>query len=239
MYQSYAGTLQMRLRTLWRLLPEYMGRRLAKWTEGGQYGVLFDHSEDTLTMSQFVVFDMRGVEQHEEIIEPLLYWVLRRVESVVNDPGLTRTFKLVVMDELWKHLKNPEVVEFASSIVKTGRKDLVGAILVTQSAGDLGAQTEMFLDNCKMQMFLANPNFNRDQYARLFQLNAKEMDLIATLRPREMLLKTPDYSKVLKLNIDPRSYWRFTTSGLEVDQRARAIAQHGSQAIELLAAGKI
>ena len=55
----------------------------------------------------------------------------------------------------------------------------------------------MFLDNCKMQMFLANANFDRKQYARLFQLSTKEMELIAKLRPREILLKTPDYSKIL------------------------------------------
>jgi len=197
MYASYAGTPQMRMQTLWRLLPEYLAGRLAKWVEGGQYGVLFDHAEDTLRLSQFVVFDMQGVDEHEEIVEPLLYWVLRSIKSVVHDPSLTGTFKALVMDELWKHLKNPKVVEFANLIVKTGRKHLVGAILVTQSDGDLGKQTEMFLDNCKMQMFLANANFDRKQYARLFQLSTKEMELIAKLRPREILLKTPDYSKIL------------------------------------------
>jgi hypothetical protein len=54
-----------------------------------------------------------------------------------------------------------------------------------------------------------------------------------------ILLKTPDYSKVLKLTIDPKSYWRFTTSGLDRKKRAEAIQQHGDRAIELLAAGKI
>lgn len=239
MYTSYVGTPQMRMQTLWRLLPEYLAGRLAKWVEGGQYGILFDHAEDTLSLSQFVVFDMQGVDEHDEIVEPLLYWVLRRIKSVVHDPMLAGTFKVLVMDELWKHLKNPKVVEFANLIVKTGRKHLVGVVLATQSAGDLGKQTEMFLDNCKMQMFLANANFDREQYARLFQLSAKEMELIAKLRPREMLLKTPDYSKILRLTIDPKSYWRFTTSALEVGKRAKALAQYGEQAIEMLAENQI
>jgi len=78
MYTSYVGTPQMRMQTLWRLLPEYLAGRLAKWIEGGQYGILFDHAEDTLRLSQFVVFDMQGVDEHDEIVEPLLYWVLRR-----------------------------------------------------------------------------------------------------------------------------------------------------------------
>ena len=239
MYVSYAGTPQMRLQTLWRLLPEYLAGRLAKWVEGGQYGILFDHAEDTLTLSKFVVFDMQGVDEYDEVVEPLLYWVLRRIKSMMHDPALTGTFKLLVMDELWKHLKNPKVVEFANLMVKTGRKHLVGTILATQSAGDLGKETEMFLDNCKMQMFLANANFDREQYARLFQLSPKEMELIARLRPREILLKTPEYSKILRLTLDPKSYWRFTTSALEVEKRAKAVARYGDQAIELLAAKQI
>jgi hypothetical protein len=88
-----------------------------------------------------------------------------------------------------------------------------------------------------MTMFLANPNIDRAQYERLFDLNSKELDLLTTLRTREVLLKTPDYSKVLRLNLDPKSYWRFTTSGLERLKRSRAIEQHGDKAIEMLAAG--
>jgi hypothetical protein len=119
---------QLRLHTLWRLLPEHLAGRLGKWVEGWQYAVLFDHAEDTLHLSHFVAFDLQGVDEHEEIIEPLLYWILRQVKNVVHDPALMGTFKLIMMDELWKHLKNPTVVEFADLMIKTGRKHLVGAI---------------------------------------------------------------------------------------------------------------
>jgi type IV secretion system protein VirB4 len=239
MYTAYAGTPQLRLQTLARLLPPALTGRLAKWIGGGQYGVLFDHPEDTLTLSRFVVFDMQGVDEYRDIVEPLLYWILRRIKSVVHDPAQTGTFKLLVLDELWKHLQSPKVVEFANLMVKTGRKHLVGTILATQSVGDLGPQTELFLDNCKMQFFLPNANFDRAQYERLFQLSTKEMELIAGLQPRELLLKTPDYAKVLRLTIDPQSYWRFTTSAREVEQRARAVTAYGSEeAIRRLAAGQ-
>jgi type IV secretion system protein VirB4 len=237
MYRQYAGTPLLRLRTLYALLPAYLKPRLKKWVEGGDYAALFDNPRDTLTFSQFVVFDMQGVEEHADIVQPLLYWLFYRIQSVVTDPTLGGTFKLVAIDELWKYLQNGEVADFVNTAIKTGRKHLLGMLLMTQSAGDLGPQTEPIRDNCKMTMFLANPNVDRSQYERLFDLNPKELDLLATLRPREVLLKTPDYSKVLMLNLDPKSYWRFTTSGLERLKRSRAIEQYGDKAIEMLAAG--
>jgi type IV secretion system protein VirB4 len=237
MYRQYGGTPLLRLRTLYALLPAYLQPRLKRWVEGGEYAALFDNAADTLTFSQFVVFDMQGVEQHADVVQPLLYWLFYRIQSVVQDPALAGTFKLIAIDELWKYLQNPEVAEFVNAAIKTGRKHLLGMLLMTQSAGDLGPQTELIRDNCKMTMFLANPNIDREQCEQLFDLNAKELDLLATLRPRELLLKTPEYSKVLRLNLDSKSYWRFTTSGLERLQRRRAVEQHGEKAIEMLAAG--
>jgi type IV secretion system protein VirB4 len=237
MYQQYAGTPLLRLRTLYALLPAYLRPRLKKWVEGGEYAALFDNPTDTLTFSHFVVFDMQGVEEHADIVQPLLYWLFYRIQSVVTNPALAGTFKLIAIDELWKYLQNAQVADFVNNAIKTGRKHLLGMLLMTQSAGDLGPQTESIRDNCKMTMFLANPNIDRAQYERLFGLNSKELDLLTTLRTREVLLKTPDYSKVLRLNLDPKSYWRFTTSGLERLKRSRAIEQHGDKAIEMLAAG--
>jgi type IV secretion system protein VirB4 len=237
MYRQYGGTPLLRLRTLYALLPSYLQPRLKRWVEGGEYAALFDNAADTLTFSQFVVFDMQGVEQHADVVQPLLYWLFYRIQSVVQDPALAGTFKLIAIDELWKYLQNPEVAEFVNAAIKTGRKHLLGMLLMTQSAGDLGPQTELIRDNCKMAMFLANPNIDRGRYEELFDLNAKELDLLTTLRPRELLLKTPEYSKVLRLNLDSKSYWRFTTSSLERMQRRRAIERHGEKAIEMLAAG--
>lgn len=239
LYRQYTGTPLLRLRTLHALLPVHLRPRLTKWVEGGPYGKLFDHAIDTLTFSQFVVFDMQGVEEHADIVQPLLYWLVYRIQSVVTDPRLAGAFKLIAIDELWKYLQNPEVAQFVNMAIKTGRKHLLGVLLMTQSVGDLGPQMELIRDNCKMTMFLANPNIDRTRYADMFELNARELDLLTTLRSREFLLKTPDYSKVLKLNLDPKSYWRFTTSGLERLKRRQAIQKHGERAIELLAAGAI
>lgn len=235
MYKAYAGSETMRLSTLASVLPGHLRHRLAKWINGGQYAALFDHAADTLRLSRFVVFDMQGVEEHEEIVQPLLYYLFFRIKSIVHDPAQTDVFKVLAIDELWKYLKNDRVAAFVNDVIKTGRKHLVGVVLMTQSAGDLGPQTELIRDNCKMTMFLANANADRQQYSEQFGLNSRELDLLTTLRPREILLKTPEYSKVLKLNIDQKSYWRFTTSPLERMKRREAIQKYGDDAINRLA----
>jgi hypothetical protein len=45
--------------------------------------------------------------------------------------------------------------------------------------------------------------------------------------PRELILKRAGYSKILKLNLDPKSYWLFTTRPKDRLVRDRLIADLG------------
>jgi len=57
------------LRTLGVLantLGHRIADRLAKWTRGGQFGFLFDNSEDTISFSRFQCFDFQRMSQYPE-----------------------------------------------------------------------------------------------------------------------------------------------------------------------------
>jgi type IV secretion system protein VirB4 len=57
-------------------------------------------------------------------------------------------------------------------------------------------------ESCGTMIFLANPRMDREHYKHIFRLNDTEADLIATLQPkREMLVKRPDCSKVVRLEV--------------------------------------
>ncbi len=210
---------------------------LDKWIGDGQYAAFFDNEDDTLSFARFQVFDFAGMETYQEVLEPLLVWIIGRINDVIYDPANAGVLKYLVFDELWKHLKTPSLVEGLIEALKTGRKNLVGWTLLTQSAGDLGEYAEIIKDTCPMTMFLQNPDFDRAAYTDLFHLNAREVELLANLRPRQILLKTPAYSKVLVNNVDPKTYWVYTTNAIERLKRSLAIQKHGSRAFELLAAG--
>jgi type IV secretion system protein VirB4 len=226
------------LGTFYENAPKCYKSDLAKWVAGGQFGWCFDNTEDTVSLSQMTCIEFEGVEDYPQLMEPLTMWVLGRVRAKFFDPSLTGVFKLINADEVWKYLQNPRVIAWASDMLKTGRKHLIACALWTQSAEDLGEAQRLVLDNCEMSMFLGNPNFDQELYRKLFKYNEKEIQIGGQLKPRELLLKTPNYSKVLVLNVDRKMYWRFTTRPKDRVKRARAIKEYGDRAIEILAAGR-
>ena len=58
--------------------------RLQKWVEGGRYADLFDHVDDTLTFERLQVFDFEAMRAYPALIEPLLFYVLHRVNERVS-----------------------------------------------------------------------------------------------------------------------------------------------------------
>ncbi len=224
------------LSTFYKNAPSYYKHDLSKWVRGGQFGWVFDNVDDNVSLSRITCFEFEGVEDYKELMEPLVMWILGRMRAKFFDPAIVNVFKLVNCDETWKYLKSPKVIAWLSEMLKTGRKHLVACALWTQSAEDLGAATRLVIDNCETIAFLGNPNFDRELYAKSFSFNARELEIAASLKPREFLLKTQEYSKVLRLNVDPKSYWRFTTRPKERHQRQEAMALHGEEAIQVLAA---
>jgi len=73
--------------------------RLHKWTQGGQYGFVFDNVEDTLTFSRFQTFNFHGWNDAPGVLEPLVFYVLHRASNEIGDPKQLATFKLFLLDE--------------------------------------------------------------------------------------------------------------------------------------------
>ncbi|HEX5424037.1 MAG TPA: hypothetical protein VF283_18245 [Bryobacteraceae bacterium] len=218
------------------LLPPHLQRYLTKWTEGGAYGTVFDNVDDSLRLARLQCFDFQDVtEGQQDLIEPMLFWILRQIDQVIYDPKNLAVPKHILFDELWKQLKTRSLLDSAISSLKTGGKHLAGVTLLTHTAQDLGENADIIINACTTQMFLPDPTFNRDLYGRLFHLNEQELANLASLGPREFLLKRPSYSKVLKLNLDPKSYWLFTTRPKDRVRRERLIEELGyDRAFEVL-----
>ena len=73
----------------------------------------------------------------------------------------------------------------------------------------------------------------------LFRLNDAETARIRELTPkRELYLRRPDEAAVLRLEVDPQSYWLYTSSATDAEKRAQAVERHGlARALEVLAGG--
>ena len=207
--------------------------RLQKWVEGGRYADLFDNVEDTLTFERLQVFDFDAMRAYPSLIEPLLFYILHRVNERVLDGTDTRTLKLCVMDEAWRFIQNPTLRAYVQEALKTWRKRNAAMILATQTIDDFASADLLrtVVESCPTKLLLANPALERSRYAELFQMNEMELDLLAGLMPRrQILLKRPDLTKVLTLAVDPKSYWIYTNTPIDNDRVAAVFREHGFEA---------
>ncbi len=221
---------QRRLYTLANILGRNLSERLRKWVDGGQYGALFDNVQDNLSFAAFQTFDFEGMDKYPQVLEPLLFYVLHRANAAIYDSALDTRFKVFVMDEAWRFLKNATIRQYITEAVKTWRKRNAAMILATQSSDDLerSEMLSVIVESCATKMFLANPGMDRDAYREIFHLNETEAALIAGLVPKQqILIKRPDLSKVLNLNVDPASYWLYTSNPYDNQRRREAFTQHG------------
>ncbi len=221
---------QRRLFTLANLLPRSLMARLQKWVDGGRYADLFDNVEDTLTFERLQVFDFDAMRAFPALIEPLLFYILHRVNERLLDERDARTLKLCVMDEAWRFIQNATLRAYVQEALKTWRKRNAAMILATQTIDDFASVDLLrtVVESCPTKLLLANPALDRSRYAELFQMNEVELDLVASLMPRrQILLKRPDLTKVLSLSVDPKSYWIYTNTPIDNERVATVLKEYG------------
>ena len=211
------------------LLPKHLSRYLAKWVGKGVYNAIFDNVEDSLSLSRIQCWDFAGVaKDYADLIEPLMVWLLRRIDDVVYDPKNLGVPKHVVIEEIFSNMKNKQLLEGALASIKEVRKNLGGVTLIGQSANDLGENADSIVNSCTSFLLLPDATFNRKFYGELFKMTDQQLNLFESLGSREALLMRRDgITKVVTLNLDPRSYAIFSTKPKDRARRGRLIERWG------------
>jgi len=227
------------LSALVRTLPAAMWPAMSRWHGEGAWAKFFDGAgEDTLELADWQVIDLAGAAEHDDLCEAALFFLLERLRLALDDPAEAARVKLMVVDEAWRYLNDRAVLTYLAEAAKTWRKRNAALVLATQSAVDLtdteGAQA--LLESLPTKLFLANPDLP-DGVQTTFRLNDTEMQTIRGLLPkREMYLRRAQEAGVVRLEVDPASYWLYTSSPVDGERRARAVAEHGlASALEVLA----
>jgi type IV secretion system protein VirB4 len=211
-------------------LPKKLDRYLSKWVGNGVYHAVFDNVEDSLSLSRLQCFDFQGVnnEQYADLIEPVMVWLLRRINDVLYNPANLGVPKHILIEEIFSSMKNKQLLDGALASIKTVRKNLGGVTMIGQSAEDLGANADSIVNSCTSFLFLKDATFNRKRYAELFKMNEQQLALFENLQDREGLYMRRDgLTKVIKLNLDNRSYAIFSTKPKDRVRRAKLIAKYG------------
>lgn len=223
-------------------LPKKLDRYLSKWVGNGIYRAVFDNVEDSLSLSRLQCFDFQGVNnaQYADLIEPLMVWLLRRINDVLHNPANLGVPKHILIEEIFSSMKNKQLLEGALDSIKTVRKNLGGVTMIGQSAEDLGENADSIVNSCSSFLFLKDATFNRQHYAELFKLNEQQVVLFESLQDREALyIRRNGLTKVIKLNLDSRSYAAFSTKPKDRVRRSRLIERYGlKDGIARFAAGE-
>jgi type IV secretion system protein VirB4 len=223
-------------------LPKKLDRYLSKWVGKGVYHAIFDNVEDSLSLSRLQCFDFQGVnnEQYADLIEPLMVWLLRRINDVLYNPANLGVPKHILIEEIFSSMKNKQLLEGALASIKTVRKNLGGVTMIGQSADDLGKNADSIVNSCTSFLFLKDATFNRRRYTELFKMNEQQIALFESLQEREALyLRRDGITKVVTLNLDSRSYAAFSTKPKDRVRRSKLIAKYGlSEGIERFAQGE-
>jgi type IV secretion system protein VirB4 len=223
-------------------LPKKLDRYLSKWVGKGIYNAVFDNIEDSLSLSRLQCFDFQGVnnEQYADLIEPLMVWLLRRINDVLYNPANLGVPKHILIEEIFSSMKNKQLLDGALASIKTVRKNLGGVTLIGQSADDLGANADSIVNSCTSFLFLKDATFNRKRYAELFKMNEQQIALFESLQDREGLFMRRDgLTKVVTLNLDARSYATFSTKPKDRVRRSKLIEKYGlTEGIDRFAQGE-
>ena len=227
------------LGVLVRSLPSKMWPAMGRWHGSGAWGRYFDNAADAddLNFEDWQVIDMAGAAEHEDLCEAALFYLLERLRLALENPDETARVKLMVVDEAWRYLQDPAVLSYLAEAAKTWRKKNAALIIATQSAVDVTgtAGAEALLESMPTKLFLANPELP-EKAAETFRLNPSEVNTIRGLIPkRELYLRRTDAAGILRLEVDPASYWLYTSSPVDAHKRAEAVRKYGLvEAIEHL-----
>lgn len=163
-----------------------LAARLAPFISG-THRQLFDGPTTTNPDGHLVVFSLRDLPDELKAAGTLL--VLDSLWRRLSDPARRRR-RLVVVDEAWLLMREPEGAKFLFRLAKSARKLWCGLTVVTQDAADLlGSELgQAVVANAATQVLLRQAPQTMDALAEAFRLSEGERAFLLAARQGEGIL---------------------------------------------------
>ena len=227
------------LSALAHLLPKAMWPAMSRWVDEGTWAPWFDGPPVELEeFGTWQVVDLAGASEYPDWCEAALWFFLERMRLVMDDESLRGQLKIVVVDEAWRYLKDPLVVRKLVEAAKTWRKMNGVLILATQSAGDiLGAApraSRVDADPAAAGQFVVPRRGRRGPGPDAVRTGDRQ----GARAEARALHPSSGHSAVVRLEVDPESYWLYTSDPADAVRRQAAVERWGLPgALMRLAAG--
>jgi type IV secretion system protein VirB4 len=224
---SMAGIEDRSQRTLTVLAAQLGSHRkllreaLRPYTLEGNFGTIFDASDDTVKPSFWTMIEMGHLMSlGEPVIIPALEYLFHRVEGQFDGRPT-----LLILDEAWLFLGHKVFASRLQAWLKTLRKKNVYVVFATQEVADATSRAELLstiLSACHTKIFLPDDEAlapaMAEAYARI-GLTAAEIQILAKAqKKRDYYYRSVKGRRLFKLDLGPAAL-AFVGMSSEGDQR--------------------
>ncbi|PJA18316.1 MAG: hypothetical protein COX62_08895, partial [Deltaproteobacteria bacterium CG_4_10_14_0_2_um_filter_43_8] len=196
-----------------RALCLNLAKRLSLWIEG-EGGKLLCGSHHINFNAPLVTVDLAGIPpvgDLQAIVMQILATLIRFHVSHVDGP------KIILFDEVWKHLGDPAAATVLDELYRTARKRYSSVISISQKLDDFLNPTiqTSIIQNSDIRFVLKTIE-ELPLLQKVFKLNVQELELIKGLRMRrgvfsEIFGMVGEEHSVLQVEVTPWIYWMCTT----------------------------
>ena len=208
--------------------PEARGlaARLERYVKGSMAGI-FDQRSNINLDNSFTVFSFR---QLEDVLRPIaIFMVLDYVWTKVKRDLKKR---ILIVDEAWYLMQNPDSATFMYSIAKRSRKYFLGLTTITQNVGDF-LQTDFgqaIISNSSLQILLKQHPSEIDRLGEVFYLSDGEKRLLLSAGVGEGLFFAGNNHVAIQIVASPEEHKLITTKPSEVLEMKEAELRKASTA---------
>lgn len=196
--------------------PEAKGlaTRLERYIKGSIAGI-FDQRSNINLENGFTVFSTR---QLEDVLRPIaIFMILDYIWTKVKRELKKR---ILVVDEAWYMMQNPDSASFMYSIAKRSRKYYLGLTTITQNVGDfLGTDFgQAIISNSSLQVLLKQHPSEIDKLGEVFYLSDGEKRFLLAAGVGEGLFFAGSNHVAIQAVASPEEHKLITTKPSEVLQ---------------------
>jgi type IV secretion system protein VirB4 len=181
------------------------------YTINGQYGLIFDAANTTLSLSKWIMIEMGSLmKMGAAAVTPALMFLFHFVEGLYananGDPTGDPT--IIVLDEAWVYLNNGYFSNKMEEWLTTLRKKFVFCVFATQEVSKAAASSisTAIASMCLTKIYLADPSAMTKivkQYYYQFGLEENEILTISrAVMKRDYFYKSPLGARMFQLNLD-------------------------------------
>ena len=190
---------------------------LEKFVRGSAKG-LFDQPTSVDLKNTFTVFGIRDLEEN---IRPVAMFLI--LDYIWTRVRRDQKKRILVVDEAWFMMQNPDSADFMHSIAKRARKYYLGRTTITQDIGDFLSTDKgiSIVHNASRQILVNQAPSAIDKLVDVFYLSEGEKNLLLSANVGEGLFFAGDNHVAMQVIASTQEHRLITTNPAELEELKR------------------